>query len=102
MRKRKKYPLMGKKVYVKSIYIREINKNIATWKYKKLDIPKIGWVVGYRKRFNGKIVKDVWVSYEAIESGYFIPSKTISCLMVTFSPLTNPVPVPLDEIMELL
>lgn len=99
---KEKYRLMGELVEVTKTLKRNADykgKKI-TWEIETLDTSRVGWVIGFTHKYEGKYYPGNTCYNGEYEQGYIMPDKTIHCLLVVFWPTYKPVLVPLDGFNE--
>lgn len=98
----KKYELMCKTVTVRAVLERQTLTNKEgevkrLWLPKKLKRPRVGWVIGYRTVFSGKVVTFRNGPLEGYEEETALKyEQQHPCLLVVFWPTMNPVRVAMD------
>lgn len=89
------FDLMGKKVLVNSVYVREFNRETSCFYWLPRSESRIGFVVGYRWLNEGKYIPGCGPEYD-YDPPQFKTKKRFPAILISFWPNEKPVFVPVD------
>jgi hypothetical protein len=89
------FDLMGKKVLVNSVYIREFNQETSYFYWDTCSENRVGFVVGYRWLNEGKYVPGSGGGYD-YDPPQFKTKRRFPAILISFWPNENPKFVPVD------